>query len=232
VSFLVISLEMTDTHVTNRWGYYINNYTTLNVVNLAKNGRSTRSFIAEGLWATLLSQTSPGDFVLIVMGHNDDVDPTSAGDVRGTLPGLGEETVIGNDGTTVHTFGWYLRKMIADVTAKNGVPIISGMVHRNYWTGDVLQSIWRFADDAATQAKNSGVEYLDHTKYGVALFQAMGPTKAKTFYPNDNTHTNWPGALLGAETFVTAVKCKLPTSQLYQYLNAKGLAVVQHCFEK
>jgi len=163
------------------------------------------------------------------MGHNDDVDPTTAGDVRGTLPGLGEETVIGDNGETVHTFGWYLRKMIADVKAKGAIPVISGMVHRNYWTGNVLQSNWPFATYAAQAAAAANIEYLDHTKYGVALFQAMGPTKAKTYYPNDNTHTNWPGALLNAETFVTAIKCKSPTSQLYKYLNAKGLAVAQKC---
>lgn len=42
---------------------------------------------------------------------------------RGTLPGLGNETkvVINSAGTanvTVHTFGWYLRSMIADVQEK------------------------------------------------------------------------------------------------------------------
>jgi len=43
----------------------------IKVVNKAKNGRSTRSFIAEGLWSSLLAMASPGDFVVIEMGHND-----------------------------------------------------------------------------------------------------------------------------------------------------------------
>lgn len=42
----------------------------------------------------------------------------------------------------------YLRSMIVDVKAKGGVPILSGMVNRNYWTGEVLQSQWPFADYA------------------------------------------------------------------------------------
>lgn len=42
---------------------------------------------------------------------------------RGTLPGLGEETknvtrADGNGQATVHTFGWYLRTMIADIQKK------------------------------------------------------------------------------------------------------------------
>lgn len=163
------------------------------------------------------------------MGHNDDGDPKTAGDVRSTLPGVGEETVVGANGEVVHTFGYYLRQMIADVKAKGGIPIISGMIHRNYWKNNVLQSNWPFATYASQVASAAGIEYLDHTKYSVALFQAMGPEKAKTYFPNDNTHTNWPGALLSAETFVTAVKCKAPTSQLKQYLNQKAKNISQKC---
>jgi rhamnogalacturonan acetylesterase len=53
------------------WGFFIHDYLSIPVINLAKNGRSTRSFIREGLWKHLLDQTSPGDFVVIEMGHND-----------------------------------------------------------------------------------------------------------------------------------------------------------------
>jgi len=58
------------------------------------------------------------------------------------------------------------------------------------------------------------------------LFQSYGATKAKTFFPNDNTHTNWPGAKLNAETFVQAVKCHCGgTSKLAAYLNSAAKAV-------
>jgi rhamnogalacturonan acetylesterase len=57
--------------VLQGWGYYVGEYLSVPVVNLAKNGRSTRSFIREGLWAELLKRTVPGDFVVIEMGHND-----------------------------------------------------------------------------------------------------------------------------------------------------------------
>jgi len=138
---------------SNSWGFHAQNHTSLTVVNLARNGRSTRSFINEGLWATLLSQTSAGDFVLIEHGHNDDVDPTTDTKFRGVLPGIGEETVTvtgaSGDPEVVHTFGWYLRQMVADVKAKKATPIISGMVNRNYWTGSTLQSAWPFANYAS-----------------------------------------------------------------------------------
>jgi rhamnogalacturonan acetylesterase len=119
------------------------------VSNLARNGRSTRSFINEGLWATLLASTNAGDYVIIEMGHNDDGDPTTDTDDRATLPGIGNDTVVVTNSTgvseTVHSFGWYLREMIGDVKAKKATPILSGMVPRNYWTGNTLQSTWPFA---------------------------------------------------------------------------------------
>lgn len=43
----------------------------VDVINLARGGRSTRTFLAEGLWDGLVHQLRPGDTVLIQFGHND-----------------------------------------------------------------------------------------------------------------------------------------------------------------
>jgi len=198
---------------------------TLPVVNLARNGRSTRSFIREGLWDALLRQTNAGDFVVIEMGHNDDGDArmTDSNGNRATLPGIGDETItVTTDAgrETVHTFGWYLREMIDAVRAKSAVPIISGMVTRNYWSGNKLRSDWPFAVYADEVAQAEHVEYLNHTQYSVLAFQAMGPTQAKTFYPNDNTHTSGAGAELNARNFVQSIKCRCGGSHLAPYLNS------------
>ena len=39
--------------------------------NHARNGRSTKSFLREGLWNTVMERLHPGDFVFIQFGHND-----------------------------------------------------------------------------------------------------------------------------------------------------------------
>ncbi|KAI1637417.1 rhamnogalacturonan acetylesterase [Biscogniauxia mediterranea] len=211
------------------WGYYIGEYLSIHVKNHARNGRSTRSFINEGLWDRLLNVTDVGDFVVIEMGHNDDGDPETDTKDRATLPGVGEDTVIvttaSGDEETVHTFGWYLREMIADVQAIGAHPIISGMVNRNNWDNGKLQSKWAFTDYAEQVAKEEGVEWVDHTAYSVAEFQSFGQTKAKTYYPEDNTHTNPAGARINAETFVQAVKYACGGSCLATYLNEKGVAL-------
>src|SRR6476620_8254713 len=43
----------------------------INVQNKARGGRSSRTYIAEGLWDQVVSQIKPGDFVIVQFGHND-----------------------------------------------------------------------------------------------------------------------------------------------------------------
>jgi lysophospholipase L1-like esterase len=46
--------------------------TTVKIDNRAKNGRSTRTFISEGLWDNLIKDVQAGDYVFIQFGHNDE----------------------------------------------------------------------------------------------------------------------------------------------------------------
>ena len=50
---------------------------SVSVDNRAKNGRSTKSFIAEGRWQSIMDQLKEGDYTFIQFGHNDEV-PTKA----------------------------------------------------------------------------------------------------------------------------------------------------------
>ncbi|KAF7125921.1 hypothetical protein CNMCM5793_002280 [Aspergillus hiratsukae] len=225
------------------WGYYTPNFFALNITNLARGGRSTRSFINEGLWASLLERIVAGEgtLVLIEMGHNDNGDPRTDVKNRATLPGIGPESVVvasnATGGTTerVYTFGHYLREMIRDVRQAGGVPVLSGMVPVMSWTGDVLRRDWPFADYARGVAEEEGVEYIDHTKYAVNRWQAFGSVNATMpYYPlNDYTHTSWSGAEINTEAFVTAVQCghshRWKKSQLAPYLNRNASKIDYPC---
>src|SRR3954468_14157946 len=107
--------------------------TKVNVVNRARGGRSSRTFVTEGLWDQLLADLKSGDTVLIQFGHNDagplNDEPPPPLRARGSIRGLGEETkeidnVLTKKHEVVHTFGWYMRKMIADTKAKGATPIV------------------------------------------------------------------------------------------------------------
>src|SRR5207247_9076658 len=77
------------------WGDRIGKYfdaTKINVVNRARGGRSSRTFITEGLWDAVLADAKPGDFVIIQVGHNDGGALAGDNRERGSLGGIGDET--------------------------------------------------------------------------------------------------------------------------------------------
>src|SRR5512139_1505791 len=56
------------------WGECLQQFfdsTSVIVENHAKNGRSTRTFIAESLWQAIVDSLKSGDYVFIQFGHND-----------------------------------------------------------------------------------------------------------------------------------------------------------------
>src|ERR1051326_1333018 len=100
----------------------------IGVVNRARGGRSSRTYLTEGLWDAVAAELKPGDFVLMQFGHNDGGSLTD-GRARASLKGNGEETQeveIPATGKkeTVHSYGWYLRKYIGDTRAKGATPIV------------------------------------------------------------------------------------------------------------
>lgn len=119
------------------WGDAFGQYfdpAKITVLNRARAGRSSRTFVTEGLWDGVLKGMKAGDFVLIQFGHNDG-GPVDTGRARASLPGVGEETqeVTTADGAkeVVHAYGWYLRKMVADAKAKGATPIVLSLTVRN-----------------------------------------------------------------------------------------------------
>src|SRR5262249_23653275 len=115
-------------------GYF--DSTKLPVVNRARAGRSSRTFITEGLWERVRADLKPGDFLLIQFGHNDGSAPDKDR-ARGSLPGLGEEskefTMPDGRKETVYTFGWYMRKFIRETKAVGATPIVLSLTVRNIW---------------------------------------------------------------------------------------------------
>jgi len=185
--------------------------TKANVLNRARGGRSSRTFITEGLWDKVLSDMKAGDVVLIQFGHNDAGAINDASRARGSLPGLGEDTQeIDNELTkkheVVHTYGWYMRKMIADTKAKGATPIVLSLTVRNIWKdGRVERGSGKFSQWAAEIAKSQNVEFIDLTTIIADKYEQLGEDKVKTLFATDHTHTNSAGAELNAELVVAAL---------------------------
>jgi rhamnogalacturonan acetylesterase len=181
--------------------------TRIKVENHAIGGRSSRTFITEGRWDKVLAKAKPGDFVLVQMGHNDGGPLDDAARARGSIRGTGEETrEIDNPITkkkeVAHTYGWYLRKYIADARAKKMGPIIVSPVphcpQKPVAKGDVEKSGYvAWSEEVAAAEK---VPFLHLNKIVMGRYAELTPAevKAKYFTAADNTHTSPAGAELNA----------------------------------
>lgn len=202
----------------------------IRVVNAAAAGRSSRTFMTEGKWDAVVQQLHPGDCVLINFGHNDPGE-IGTGKDRGSLPGIGDDSrdITKADGSheTVHTFGWYLRKYVADTRAKGATPILISVTPRNIWSeGKVEMGLGHFREWTAEVAREEHVPYVDLTQIVARQYQKLGPEKVGAFFPLDHTHTDAAGAELNAASVVAGLK-DLPGKPLDPFLSAKGRAVVQ-----
>jgi rhamnogalacturonan acetylesterase len=212
----------------------------INVANRARAGRSSRTYLDEGAWDAVLKEMKAGDYVLIQMGHNDGGgSPESVlKDVKGrsSLKGVGEETqtvplakpyasgpIAGEPTEIVHTYGWYLRRYIADARAKGAVPILLTPTVRNIWTAgaDGRQHIERDMGYRGYEEQVGAAEHVavvDMATMAADGFEALGPEKTAVYFPIDHTHTSAEGAELNAKWVTEALqKAKSP---LVRYLKS------------
>lgn len=209
------------------------------VQNRARGGRSSRTFVSEGLWDQLMADVKAGDTVLIQFGHNDggpiNDEPPPPLRARGSLPGLGEETreidnVLTKRHEVVHTYGWYMRKMIADVKAKGAQPIVLSLTVRNRWTaGRIERGSGRYSLWAFDIAKAAAVPFIDVTNQAADRLEARGEPATAALYPQDHTHFNAEGADLHAQVVVAGLKGLRP-SPIEKALSEKGRAVPAEVF--
>ena len=206
----------------------------INVVNRARGGRSSRTFITEGLWDNLIAGVKPGDIVLIQFGHNDagalNDEPPPPLRARGTLPGLGSETkdidnVLTKRHEVVHTYGWYMSRMIADAKAKGARPIVLSLTVRDIWQdGRVERGPGRYGEWSAALAGEAAVPFIDVTNTVADKFERMGRDRVHAFYPKDHTHFNAAGADIHAAAVVSGL-AEQRVSPVTGSLSAKGVAV-------
>ncbi len=210
----------------------------LRVVNAARGGRSSRTFITEGHWDKMLADVKAGDFVIIQFGHNDDgalnQEPPGSSKplrARGSIPGVGDEyaeidNVVTKQHETVYTFGHYLRKMIDDTRAKKATPILLTLTERNVWKeGRVDCASWEtYRSWTWRTAQNEKVAFVDLSRITADRYQREGAEAVKAQFGSDYVHTNLAGAAANAADVVAGLR-SLPKFNFSSRLSASGRAI-------
>jgi lysophospholipase L1-like esterase len=149
---------------------------------------------------------------------------------RGSLPGIGDETIEIPDprtgaAETVHTFGWYLRKYIADTRAKGATPILCSLVPRKLWLdGHIVRNTTTYRGWTQQVAAAEHVGFVDLNEIVARRYDALGPAAVDPLFGDPHTHTTMAGAVLNAECVVAGLRA-LPHDPLAPYLSAKGRAI-------
>lgn len=137
-------------------------------LNLAKNGRSSGSFRAEGRWDEVLAHLRDGagfgkTYVLVQFGHNDQ-------------PGK-----PGRSTDLVHEYPANLARYVAEVKAAGGVPVlVTSLTRRSFRNGYVWNDLAPWAAAVREVARREGAAVLDLNALSLAAVQAMGSAEADT----------------------------------------------------
>jgi lysophospholipase L1-like esterase len=148
------------------------------VVNLAENGRSTKSFLEEGLFDRCLGQLSEGDWVFIQFGHNDSKDDEQ----RHTDPWT---TYQGN-----------LILMTDTVLEREAHPVLLTPICRRRFDeqGNLVQTHGDYPKAMISLAKSRNYPVLDMTEKTYQLLAYLGPKESKKLFLHleKQEHPNYP----------------------------------------
>lgn len=214
------------------WGDFINQFldtTKITIQNHALGGTSSRSFQDKGLWKPVLDQLKKGDYVLIQFGHNDNGPINDTIRARGTFKGIGEETeeidnLLTHKHETVHSYGWYIRKLVQDAKSKGAIPIVFSPIPRNDWKdGKILRNNQSYGLWAKQIAEQEKVTFIDLNKHMSNELDKIGQEKVMGtyFYERDHTHTSAKGAVLSASVIASELKKSSNSLKKYVLVNPK-----------
>ena len=163
------------------------------VENHAKNGRSTKSFLREGRWDSVLARLRPGDYVMIQFGHND------------------AKTADTNRYADAQTeYRANLQEFIRDARSRDAHPIlITPVVRRRFdASGEFFDVHGDYPIVVREVGKEENVPVIDLHARSMDLLKRLGPGGSAPLFlhfgpgdfsafpagKQDDTHFTWRGA--------------------------------------
>jgi lysophospholipase L1-like esterase len=188
------------------WGQVFPKFFTQNVqiLNHARNGRSTKSFINEGRWKKVYDQLQPGDYVFIQFGHNDAKKEDSS---RFASPW----TDYKNN----------LIRFVHDAREKKAIPILlTPITRRDFKAGQYVGTHGEYPEVVKDVANGENVLLIDMFEKSKQLVVTLGDESSKALYlagvkqtefrawnkKRDNTHFTRKGAFQMASLVVEGIR--------------------------
>lgn len=199
------SIKLKKHYPETGWGMPFAEFFTEEVVvdNRAQNGRSTKSFLAENRWASVMDSLKEGDYVLIQFGHNDEV-PTK------------------KNATTPAEFQQNLKQFVTDTRSRKAIPILITPVARRSFdeAGKFVDTHAAYSLLVKAVATAQNVPLVDLNTKSIALLEKAGPEQSAYYFnhlqpgehPNypdgkvDNTHFNELGARAVAQLVLQEIR--------------------------
>lgn len=198
---------------------------TVRIENRAKNGRSTRTFLSEGLWQDLVGALHKGDFVFIQFGHNDESKEKTD---RYTSPADYRANLI---------------RFISETRSKRAIPVLlTPVMRRRFDSSDVFYDTHgEYPNIVRAVASEYRVPLIDHHRTSEVLLKQYGALQSRRLflqlkpgenpnYPNgiqDNTHFSPEGAKLMAQLVVNGIReLRLPLARFLKTRSGTGTEIV------
>lgn len=146
------------------------------VDNRAQNGRSTKSFINEKRWQSVMDSLNAGDYVFIQFGHNDEVETKK-------------------NYTKPEEFKANLIRFITDTKAKKATPILLSPVSRRRFDAvGKAQETHPYTYLVKEVASEQKVAFIDLDAGSIALYQKFGPDASTLLFNHlePGIHPNYP----------------------------------------
>ncbi len=190
------------------------------VKNLARSGRSSRSFITETQYQTLTSEIKTGDYLVIGFGHNDS---------KTDKPGLytnPNSQVTDDDSFKYYLYNYYVKVAIdAGATPILCTPIVrqssssdytGTKIHITSGSGDNCYEGGDYVKAIKELGQEFGITVIDLTTVTKHIMETAGNEGSKIYYasknstnlpdPIDQTHINAYGAAVVAYNFMLEIQ--------------------------
>ena len=150
------------------WGHGFESCFTddVQVINMSRGGRSSKSFIAEGLWKKCL-EFKP-DYILIQFGHNDQPGHPSN---RETDPQT--------------TYKQFMTQYVDDARAAGITPILITSVSRRQWGADgkIHSTLVPYIEVVKQIAADKNVPLIDLHSRSIELYEKLGKAGCEELSP-------------------------------------------------